>query len=339
MDKFFIAPAHTETPLFYSFDEKAPIPLFADKLPENFFKTVATAADLKEASVIVLPNNFTKVNTSVEAYIKYYADLGAQHRKRVFLFSCGDYTDTLMFDSRVYVFKYSLYRSVIRLREISTPTLTEDLGKEGIILRQKREKPVVSFCGKADFSSLREQIAGWLKRIRIELLAVTNPLIRARIRGIFWRMCAINACKNSNLIETNFIIRKSFSGAEKTIELDPVQARKEFVNSVINADFILTPKGDGNYSNRFLEALSMGRVPVLIDTDTVLPFEGEIDYSKIVVRVPMSEVQNIPSFIKNFYDSLDDKEWIERQQLARWVYENFLRQDKFFENYFSKLQS
>jgi hypothetical protein len=168
-------------------------------------------------------------------------------------------------------------------------------------------------------------------------LSILQPAKRARIRGVFWRIWSIEALKKSSLVKTFFIIRKTFSGAERTIELDPAQARAEFVKTLVETDFVLAPKGDGNYSNRFLEALSMGRFPVVPDTDCVFPLEEEIDYSKLVVRVPMGKLQKIPQFVREFYNSLPQQEFVARQKLARETFEKYLRQDSFWKYIFNKI--
>ena len=103
---------------------------------------------------------------------------------------------------------------------------------------------------------------------------------------------------------------------------------------MVDADFVLAPKGDGNYSNRFLEALSLGRIPVLIDTDVVLSLENEIPYEKIMVRIPMNRVGKTPEYIRTYYDALSEEEWKERQKLAREIFNAKLKQDVFFRNFF-----
>ena len=141
--------------------------------------------------------------------------------------------------------------------------------------------------------------------------------------------------QRSSYVRTNFIIRRSFSGAVRTIELSPENARKEFIDSIVDSDFVLTPKGDGNYSNRFLETLSLGRIPILIDTDTPLPGENSIPYEKIIVRVPMQEVEKTAEYVRRFYEALTDEEWKERQNLAHQIFETYLKQDVFFRNFFN----
>jgi hypothetical protein len=328
MPKFFIPeplPGLPPAPWFASRDHA----LFNESLPENFFETAERVSRPEDADAIVLQNNFRSADGKSREYIARYAELGQRFGIPVYAFSLGDYTDGVAIDPRVTVFTLSLYRSSAQQNSVSMPTLVDDIGREGAGIRPRAAIPTVSFCGKADFKDTREAISSWVKRIAHMFNAP------ARIRGVFWRRWMIRACSASSAVKTSFIVRKGFSGALKTIDLPPEQARKEFIENMRESDFVLAPKGDGNYSNRFLEALSMGRIPVVADTDIVLPLEDAIDYARIVVRVPMSRVKDTPAYIRDFYDSLSEEEWAERQKAARQVFEKHLRQDSFFRTYFS----
>jgi hypothetical protein len=337
MPKFFIPPPLESVAIAPWMKDTSENILFSTHLPPSFFKTIVErVATPEEASVIVLPNNFTTPDEYSRSYIATWADVSERLHIPLFLFSCGDYTDGLLFDPRALVFKLSLYKSSASPRDISMPTMIDDIGQGGITLRLKADRPTVSFCGKADFSSSRERLGSWVRRIRFEFASLLNPAQRAHVRGIFWRIRILRVCKNSSLVKTLFIVRKTFSGAARTIEVPPEQARKEFVESIEKSDFVLAPKGDGNYSNRFLEALAMGRIPVFIDTDMVLPLEDLIPYEKISVRIPMHRVSQTPQIINEWYAALSGEEWAKRQQLAREVFETYLRQDAFFRHYFKE---
>ncbi|MFA6519721.1 MAG: exostosin family protein [Candidatus Paceibacterota bacterium] len=302
----------------------------------SFFKEAETT-DIASADAIVLVNDFPREQGErAREYLRYHADLAEQLHKPLFIFSCGDFSDTVRFDSRIWVFRQSLYRSSRRPRDICMPTTTEDFPQELLAVRGKNEKPVVSFCGMGGFRSLRSWIKYYTKNLLYSFGTLLKPSLRARKLGVYWRRAMMSACERSPQVKTNFIVRRSFSGHAKSIELDPVQARSEFLQSIVDADFVLAPKGDGNYSNRFLETLSLGRIPVVADTDIVLPVEDEIDYARIIVRVPMEKIAETPRFIRDFYDSLTDEEWRRRQQLARETFEKYLKQDTFFRRFFTE---
>lgn len=309
---------------------------YTQNLPPNFFETeVERVTDAAKADVIVLSNNFKDPLTAhAQAYVKNYADLGAQLHIPVCAFSLGDLTSQAILDPRVHVLRFSLYKSEAAPLDVSMPSLIEDRASGGITLRTKADTPCVSFCGQTGYKTKKQWLKYYAKVFIGSLRALVKPLARAHIVGVYWRRAAMAACSRSPLVDTLFITRSTYSGIKKTIELDPAQARREYLDSIVNSDFVLAPKGDGNYSNRFLEALSLGRIPVLIDTDTVLPFEDSIDYSRIVVRVPMNRVGETPRYIREFYDALTNEEWQERQRLARTIFETLLRQDAFLQLFF-----
>ena len=311
--------------------------MYDKHLPPNFFETSVSYVEAAEAQAIVLPNTFAMADEKVRAYVAAYADMGEKLGIPVFVFSFGDLNDLVPFDPRVYVFRQSVYRSTMRAQDIVVPTITEDNAKEGIVLHQKQSVPIVSFCGQGDYQTITQQVKYHIKVWRWKMASIFNPILRARIIGVYWRKKMMRACERSNMVKTFFIVRKSFSGAHRTIELDPAQARREYLDSIINSDFVLAPKGDGNYSNRFLKTLCMGRIPVVPDTDIVLPLEGHIDYEKIMVRVPMNNIQDTPKLVREWYDARSEVEWQAAQHKAREVFATKLRFDSFFDYFFTKV--
>lgn len=307
-------------------------------LPQNFFETsVERVSDVAQAEAIVLPNNFkNSLTPEVCAYVTKYADLGEKMNKPVVVFSLGDFADDAVFDSRVFALRYSLYKQRMRPRDISMPNQTEDNAKNGVTNRSKQDRPLVSFCGMGDLPTLKSSIKYHIKNLSFDVKSLFDKSWCAKKMGVYWRRAIMRACSRSVLVRTHFIVRKTFSGNRKTIELDPAQARKEYLDSITESDFVLAPKGDGNYSNRFLKTLCIGRIPVVVDTDIVLPLEDVIDYSLISVRVPMDKVHETPKYIREFYDSLTEEEWQQRQYLARKVFQKYLRQDSFLRYFFTE---
>ena len=319
-------------------DENGAFPQALKGVP-NPFRACTRAESLADCDAAFLPNNIRREVASVQAYVTECADAAEAAGKPLFLFSCGDLTDGITFDPRAYVFRYSTYTDTLTSRDIVMPTLVDDLGAAGITIRAKAEVPTVSFCGQAGYKTKKQWLKYYLKVAFHRASGTIRPIKLAHAIGVYWRRVAIAACEASPLVRTHFIIRRSFSAAQRTIELDPEQAKQEFISSIRDTDFVLAPKGDGNYSNRFLEALSMGRIPVLIDTAYTSPFEGEIDYDDLIVRVPMRDVRNIPNYIRAWYDPLTEAQWAEKQQKARALYETRLRLDTFFAHFFEAVLS
>jgi hypothetical protein len=207
------------------------------------------------------------------------------------------------------------------------PAYAEDLLAGGALeLRKKSDKPVVGFCGWADFKNLKNAL-GYLignALIDVQKLLSGKPNLEVRKKGLYFRKRALSVLKNSALIRPNFIIRSSYSGHRETISVDPAAARSEFIGNILASDFTLCVKGDGNYSLRFYEALSLGRVPLLIDTDCVLPLEHILDYSDFIVRVDYRDLAGCDQILGDYYQHLTPEKFEMMQAKARETFEKYL---------------
>lgn len=316
--------------LAFRFGAAASRGVFDEDPAPNFFEREGRfAGRIEDATAVILPHNFAALDAAARDYIARHADAAGRLRIPVYAFSFADFSDRVRFDPRVRVFRLSGYRRSLGARDIVVPTTVREFGPQALVLRDKRALPVVSFCGQAGYQTPLQ----WCKYYLKVLLHSAAP---ERRLGVYWRRAAMRALARSPQVATRFIIRRSFSGAEKTIELPPKEAREEFLRNITESDFVLAPKGDGNYSNRFLEALALGRIPVLIDTDAALPLPDVVPYDKIMVRVPMADTARTAAYVRDFYDALDGEEWKERQTLARSVFERYLRQSSFFSYYFTQ---
>ena len=96
-------------------------------------------------------------------------------------------------------------------------------------------------------------------------------------------------------IPTNFIYRQGFWAPEVGSK---IKARKQYYTNLSNNRYTLCIRGEGNFSFRFYEALSFGRIPILIDTDNDLPFNNIIDWSKHIIRIQESEIPLLPRLLE-----------------------------------------
>lgn len=89
---------------------------------------------------------------------------------------------------------------------------------------------------------------------------------------------------------------------------------KNFKNHLIQNIYTYCPRGRENYSFRFYEALSFGRIPVLIDTNMVLP--PNVNWDELCVRVPYRNIEQLENIIRNDYENKTKNDFIERQEKA-----------------------
>lgn len=310
-------------------------PVLFKQLPHDFsFTTFDVVPDIEKADFVVIPQGVRKLDRDTRAYLANMATLAKTHGKQLLVFMTGDYCYRLHIDiPNTVVYKSSDFKHALRQNEIVPAPYVGDLAEEHPIQwRSKGARPVVSFCGYAGFPSLKNKIKyiGTNLLLSMKAFLVGKDIPKAYKRGIYFRLQALKHLRKDSRINPLFIIRTTFSGNVTTAEKDPATLRKEFLDNIVNSDFVLTPKGDGNFSARFYETLSLGRIPVLIDTDMVLPFSDLIDYDSFIVRVPYMDVHKAGDYIMRWWDARSDEEFQATQRSARNAFETYLRYDRYF---------
>lgn len=108
-----------------------------------------------------------------------------------------------------------------------------------------------------------------------------------------------------------------------------IKRRKNFLNSIRQSKMMLCPQSiQGVFPYRFYEALSAGRIPLLLCTGYNLPFQDEIDWDKCIVTAPAEQASNAGKIVKNFLENTSEAEQKEMMSYGRYVWEKWLNRDK-----------
>ncbi len=124
-------------------------------------------------------------------------------------------------------------------------------------------------------------------------------------------------------------MRSTYSGHVATIAGSVEDTRKRFVDTLLNSDYALCVKGDANSSVRFYEALSLGRIPLFVDTECVLPLKDQIAYRDFCVFVDWRDINRIGDILADFHEKCSPEQFKKMQMKAREAYEKYLRIDAF----------
>lgn len=314
--------------------------LFTRRLPDGYrYEGFVFVPSAEEADAILAPHPISVVNEQTKPYIDQMRSYARETGKKLILFIGSDLSHDIHVDG-VLALKGSQYGYLSTDSEFTVVPFAEDLSQEyPLMWRTKGEKATISFCGWAGFAGPSSYIKYIVRLLQVELVAFLSgrEYLNVRKKGLYWRRRAMRALSADNRIQTSFIVRKTFSASAKTISIDPETARREYVTNIAESDFVLTPKGDGNFSVRFYEALSLGRIPVLVDTDMCLPLEHIVPYESFVIRVPYTEIDRIADIVADTYQKLSDEEFIAMQKAARHAYETWLRYDRFYKFLFSEV--
>jgi len=126
------------------------------------------------------------------------------------------------------------------------------------------------------------------------------------------RIADLEYLKSNSQLSCDFVYKKGFRGGSK----------QEMIDNMRDSEFVFCPRGTGNFSIRFYETLYYGRIPVIIDTDIVLPFPVLIHWDEIIVMGYSKE--DLPGKIVDFWRNNDI---IKAQNKCRAMYKEYFSKE------------
>lgn len=270
-------------------------------------------------------------------------DLARSAGKPIVLFSMGDYTAKIPF-SGMTIFQPCAYRSrrfengnrVFALPAF-IPDYVELYCNGQLPLREKRPRPVVGFCGLA--GGKWYQLAYRLTKLQVHRAAFRlgiTPWEPPPFEPTIFRrkvLALLEACPE---IECNFILRDRYRAGYRAKKKDPFHpTRMEFIQNMLDSDYIVCMRGGGNFSVRFYEALCMGRIPVFVDTDCLLPLDHVIDYSEFTVWAENKSLDQLASTVSHFHSRIpNDLEFQFLQLKCNQMWHQYLSRHSFWGNFY-----
>lgn len=242
-----------------------------------------------------------------------------------------------------YVLRYGGYRFLPEKGRIQVPPLADDLLERScggqLAIRKKREgRPSVGFSGWAKLSGT-QYLRTLLKELPVRIRGIFDTRYRACIKGVLWRQRAIKILQASSEVVFTLRARSSFSGSPKTVTGDMRKLREEMVETILQSDYALDVRGDANDSTRLPEILSLGRIPVIVDTERNFPFKDKIDYSSFALIVDFRDMKQLPERIVEFHKKISPERFEEMQRNARNAYVTYFRIDALMRSITNELRA
>ncbi len=249
--------------------------------------------------------------------------------------------------ANAYIMRYGGYRTLkeelgrsklpVHLRyepahtRIQVPTQVDDLllrCTDGVLrARPKGEgKPVVSFSGMVR-TTFKNTVRQRLDELPLYLRGLLDDRYFAMSNGIFLRSRAIAILKRSNRVIGKFTGQFFSPLSPKKSPEELKEYRREFVETILESDYALDVRGYGNASYRLYEILSLGRIPVIIDTERHFPFSDVVDWRTFSLIVDFRDVRRLPDIIADFHASLSPEQFETMQREARAAFVNYFRID------------
>jgi len=262
-----------------------------DNLFTEFVKSnMDFSSTSKEQCDVIISSRFP-VGIFNKKEIQKTIDFYKNEKKLVVIFMISDNETKFQLYPNIVLFRTSLRKSKRDWRENVLPYIWECFNEPFEVL-QKSEKPIIGFCG-----SIKKNLG---KRLS----------------------CIETIQKNENLI-SNFILRTNFWGGKPQDK----QLKEDFKENIKTSHFNLSNRGRGNFSMRFYQVLSLGRIPVLIDSDMLLPFEEEIDWNQYCIKAK-NEI-GLSTAITDWWQNKSEQEVIEVQKNCYLLFQNYFTEKKF----------
>lgn len=303
-----------DLPQTYFFVSLLPFDLkkkFLNNINDEAKKTFECILNVKEKFVdqiencdyILLPpfKFWEKFENAIKKYSNYINYCNSNHNKKFIIFYSGPDNDTpIDLDPNIFIFfRCGSYKSLHKNFVYGIPTFCQDYYR-GKVLNKKLS---LSFCGYP----LNNQF----KRYFIDKLSHLD-YSNFIIRNYWCDFPDYNLDLNSSLVQT------------------PHKSKLEYIDNIEQNLYGVAIRGATNYSHRLNEIFMMGRIPVLFNTDCILPFENLIDYEKYTVYITEKKCPNftyVDKLIREHYDSYSEIDLMNLQKENRRIWETYFTVD------------
>ena len=154
-----------------------------------------------------------------------------------------------------------------------------------------------------------------------------------RSNGAIIRAVTTRKLRESSLNST-ILVRSHYGGAASLIS-DPKTFRQEFENSINRSDFVLCPRGDANGSQRYYEALSAGRIPIVPKSNILLPKINELqkEFNSLEIKTLGF---NLEAEVLKLWHQLNPTKYSDIQSKLRTLFETHYSYESYLKYLFTQ---
>jgi len=239
-------------------------------------------------------------------------------------FISGDWGRSYPEFERLRYFRLSGYKSQLSKTNIGFPAALSDHHKtlfdsDTIKLRNKGPYPIIGFCGhatKSRFVYFYQKLRILAENLYRYFFMRNQKIYEQYFTSGFERYKILKLLENDNRIKTNFIYRDKYRAGSKN-ETQRKTTTMEFYNNLRSSDYVICIRGTGNFSIRLYETLMMGRIPIYINTDCILPYPDVIDWKKFVVWIEWGDRREIQDRVIDFHNNISNEDFVNMQKSNR----------------------
>lgn len=332
----FNAPEDTRVEMLWPLRSKNRDNIFSQFIAENRYTEVDS---IQDCDVAIYPNKaFTPETLAFDSSVYQAAKLAKTYSKPLIIDATSD-SDVLLDIPWANILRNGLYKSLKKSFETESPYWSNDRTKRGLDsldISPKGKKPVIGFCGT---TSSRGKLANLSKSIvpdAVTRLVLSQGKLSRRVdpriiegMSLQLRETAMKILAIDSRLEVCFDVTNNRQSYYVHNESNKIALENLFITNADKSDYVLCVRGGGNFSGRFYMALNAGRIPVVIDTDGVIPDEEQLH----LIKVPINSLNNLPEVIAEHFATTTEQEFKAMKRENRLAYHQLLSPEKFLPNY------
>jgi len=333
----FNAPDTTRVEILSPLKPKNKDRIFDKFIEENDYTEVAS---LLNCDLAIYPRRVFQPETLEFDSGVYEAVVAAQQYGKPIIIDATSDSDVFLNLPTAHILRCGLYKSLQQTFETECPFWSNYRTKNILdfmtVNQNKGNKPVVGFCGT---TSSRGRLSNLVKSSvpkNLTQFALSQGKIARQIdirvkegMSLKLRQATIDLLVKDPRIETYFDITNNHQSYYSQSEQNRILLEKLFIKNMQRCDYTLCVRGTGNYSGRFYMALNAGRIPIVLDTDVVIPYEDLL----YIIKVPIQDFHRIGDIILEHFESVTELELKYIKLQNKEVFNQFLTPEKFFANY------
>ncbi len=193
----------------------------------------------------------------------------------------------------------------------------------------KPAKPTIAFDGNTTYPGVYNRLLGrfnfpesLIQKTAISRSVCRSLSLKARMVIARWvRKKVVNEVRNAPQLQAHIRERGEFFSLSPETR---IRLRKEYLKSIQDNAYLLCARGDANTDFRTNEVLAAGRIPVIIDTDLLLPPLPGMQWEDFSVIVPFGQINRIGKILDDFHNSLTEDDFQHKCHLAKTAFERML---------------
>ena len=266
--------------------------------------------DIELSDIIILPMswNYYHSQGKIDAVKNFIKE---NKSSKILSWIAGDFTVTTPNYRNLYIIHDSGYKSKLSTNHIAKPPFIVDPLKlyyntETLLPIKFNKTPIVGFCGQSNISYINafKECSRVIIRNISYFLKLSHNHPHKVMSSSLLRSTVLKKIKDSKLIIDNFIERDKYRAG--AYEKDMIQkTTEEFYNNIRDSHYIVCCRGGGNFSVRLYETIAMGRIPIFINTDCLLPYHDEWKY--YAVWVERKNLNNLENMLISFHSKFNEE--------------------------------